>query len=128
MAIRYSAKLYSIFEDLKQAINDTDLSDDKKRSINAIIAYGQGFVQAGRMIANGNTVKGLETLTGMTTEQIKNTAQYREIHHLEVGDTIVIACPRSWFNFARAVIKSETPSKRFRAKTDNESLVITRLK
>ena len=46
MAIRYSAKLYSIFEDLKQAINDTDLSDDKKRSINAIIAYGQGFVQA----------------------------------------------------------------------------------
>jgi hypothetical protein len=129
MAIRYTAKLYETFETIGNLVRESDMPEETKQKIYSLIAYGEGFVQAGRLVACGNTLRGFEMLTGLSVEQMKETAQYRAISALEEEETVVISCPRSWYNFIRALLKSDVSSKRFRTKKVNESdLMVTRTK
>jgi hypothetical protein len=129
MAIRYTAKLYETFETIGSIVRESDLPEEAKQKIYSLIAYGEGYVQAGRLVASGNTIHGFEMLTGLSVDQMKETAQFRAISALEEGETVVISCPRAWYNFIRALLKSDVSLKRFRTKKVNESdLMVTRTK
>lgn len=129
MAIRYTAKIYETFETIGEIVFGSDLPDSTKQKIQSLIAYGEGYVQAGRLVASGNTIHGFEMLTGLSVDQIKETEQYKTMSSLDVGDTIIMSCPRSWFNFIRTLLKADVSTKRFRTKIVNEQdLMITRIK
>ena len=129
MAIRYTAKIYEALENIGKLVAQSDASDDTKETVQSLVTYCEGFVQAGRLVASGNTLHGFEMLTGLSIDQIKETEQYRSIATLETGECVVISCPRSWYNFIRALLKADVSSKRFRTKKINEQdIMITRIK
>ena len=129
MAIRYTAKMFGAYRQMREIVNKSDMSEQDKQEMNTLIAYLEGYTQAGHLIGCGRSHRAFEVLTGLTSEQMRETAQFKELSKLDVGETICISCPRDWYNFIRSLLKSEDASRRYRAKeTKDEDLMVTRIK
>lgn len=128
MAIRYTGKVFNILTSMRETVTNSSMSDADKENVIAMINACEQLTQAGHLVACGRTLAAFETRAGLSADQMRNTDAYKQISSLLVGDSVLVACPRLWFDFSRSLLKIENPNLRLRTKkAAGGELIVTRL-
>ena len=129
MAIRYTSKVFNILMKIKEIVDNSEMPDDDKEQVSALLNAAETITQAGHLVACGRTLKAFEVSVGMTQEQMEQTYQFKSLAELDIGDSVVVKCPREWFNYIRAILKCKIPTLRMRSQCTKEGeLIVTRTK
>lgn len=128
MAIRYTSRVFAILQNIRTIVDGSSMSERDRVEVDSLLSMCEQLTQAGHLVACGRTIAAFETRVGMTAQQMKETDVYQSLSTLGAGDTITIKCPRLWFDFSRTLLKTTTPSARFRTrKTPDGEIMVTRL-
>lgn len=128
MAIRYTSKVFNIITKAKAIVVRSDMNDNDKNEVIALLNAAEHITQAGHLLSCGRTIAAMEAQTGLSEQQMRETQQFTQLSTLQAGDTISLSIPRDWFNFCRALIKKSNPTVRLRTRDNKDgTLVVTRL-
>ena len=126
--IKYVREILNKLDQIQQEANDIGVPDEVRETIKMLATECGEILQAGYMVASGDTFKAFQTRTGLSVDQIKETEFYKDFTKLEVGESAVLTCNNVWYAYARAIIKSTNRNLKYRGKKmGTTQMLVTRL-